>query len=334
MARTSAKTIRALRSTRPLLASGRNRSQVREPLQPSVASARPSLAGGRSPRHRHRRHRRASSSCGRSVCSAALAVGAHPGGLGRARDAPPRSPDPVGARLALRDALTGLPNRALLDDRIEQALARSRRTEEPFALLVVDLDGFKGVNDVRGHEAGNQVLRTIARRLESVVRATDTVARVGGDEFVVRLARDRRRTRRRRRSSVGCGRRSGARTASTAGIVEIDASIGWALFPQDGLEPHRPARAGRRPDVRDEARHEPGVAQCRTGARSTGASSATSRARSSAAQVVVHYQPIVDIRLGRGPRRRGPRPARASRPARRRRRSSSRTSSRRRSFAR
>jgi diguanylate cyclase (GGDEF)-like protein len=138
--------------------------------------------------------------------------------------------------LALRDSLTGLPNRALLHDRIEQALARSNRTQEPFALLVVDLDGFKGVNDVRGHEAGNQVLRTIARRLESVVRATDTVARVGGDEFVVLslgTSGDEEAA-----ALVGRMRQALRRPYSVeGGHVEIDASIGWALFPQDGLEP-------------------------------------------------------------------------------------------------
>jgi diguanylate cyclase (GGDEF)-like protein len=137
---------------------------------------------------------------------------------------------------ALRDPLTGLPNRELLDDRITQALARSRRTQEAFALLVVDLDGFKGVNDVRGHEVGNSVLRTIARRLESVVRQTDTVARVGGDEFVVLslgTAEDDEAA-----ALAGRIRQALRRSYRVDGtLVEIDASIGWALFPQDGLTP-------------------------------------------------------------------------------------------------
>jgi len=137
---------------------------------------------------------------------------------------------------ALRDPLTGLPNRDLLDDRIAHALARSRRTHEPFALLVVDLDGFKGVNDIRGHEVGNTVLRAIARRLESVVRQTDTVARVGGDEFVVLslgTAEDDEAA-----ALAGRIRRALRRAYRVDGtLVELDASIGWALFPNDGLTP-------------------------------------------------------------------------------------------------
>ena len=142
----------------------------------------------------------------------------------------------VAQRQALRDPLTGLPNRALLDDRIAQALARSRRSREPFALFLIDLDGFKGVNDIRGHEAGNTVLRAIGVRLEAAVRETDTVARVGGDEFVVlsigttdddeagALAGRLRNTLRKAYRVDGS-------------LVEIDASIGWALFPQDGISP-------------------------------------------------------------------------------------------------
>jgi diguanylate cyclase (GGDEF)-like protein len=139
-------------------------------------------------------------------------------------------------RQALRDPLTGLPNRGLLDDRIAQALARSRRSGEPFALLVVDLDGFKGVNDLRGHEAGNAVLRSISRRLESVVRETDTVARVGGDEFVVLSLG----TSGDEEAAALAGRIRHALRKSyrvDGGVVELDASIGWALFPQDGLTP-------------------------------------------------------------------------------------------------
>jgi diguanylate cyclase (GGDEF)-like protein len=135
--------------------------------------------------------------------------------------------------LALRDALTGLPNRVFLEDRIEQALRSAKRTGERFTLILVDLDGFKEVNDVRGHGAGDAVLRSLANRFESIVRACDTVARVGGDEFVV--------------LSIGSG--SDEQAAALAGrlrhalrrpfrfegaSVEIDGSIGWAVFPADG----------------------------------------------------------------------------------------------------
>ena len=102
--------------------------------------------------------------------------------------------------------------------------------------MAVDLDGFKEVNDIRGHDAGNQVLQSVARRLESVVRASDTVARVGGDEFVVLSLG----TRTEDEASVLVGRLRHALRRPyrvDGGVVEIDASIGWAIFPADGATP-------------------------------------------------------------------------------------------------
>ena len=198
--------------------------------------------------------------------------------------------------VALLDGLTGLPNRTLLDDRIAQSLHRSRRNGEPFALMVVDLDGFKEVNDIRGHDAGDRVLESIARRLESVVRASDTVARVGGDEFVVLSLGTRDEDE--ASALVGRLRKSLRRPYRVeGGIIEIDASIGWALFPSDGATPEE--LLGR------------ADAQMFATKRDTGDESAVMRRGSLDAgivrefetaldrnELVVHYQPVLDLASG------------------------------------
>ncbi|MGZ5050089.1 MAG: PAS domain S-box protein [Methylobacter sp.] len=92
------------------------------------------------------------------------------------------------SRVAHYDVLTGLPNRVLLADRMKQALAHATREQSMVAVCYLDLDGFKAINDNMGHEAGDQVLIDVARRIENTIRGGDTVARLGGDEFVVLLS--------------------------------------------------------------------------------------------------------------------------------------------------
>lgn len=91
-------------------------------------------------------------------------------------------------RVAQHDPLTDLPNRALFSDRLDRELARARRQHGRFAMVFLDLDHFKPINDNFGHDVGDQVLQQVARRLQNCVRSTDTVGRIGGDEFVVLMA--------------------------------------------------------------------------------------------------------------------------------------------------
>ena len=136
-------------------------------------------------------------------------------------------------RLAHHDALTGLPNRNLLNDRMAQALARIRRHGDHLAVLYVDLDRFKPVNDSLGHEAGDFVLREVARRLSGCVRASDTVSRVGGDEFVVMIEEITHHGE----AAVVARKILDALNRPIAyrgRDCQVGASIGVALFPVDG----------------------------------------------------------------------------------------------------
>jgi diguanylate cyclase (GGDEF)-like protein len=135
--------------------------------------------------------------------------------------------------LATHDALTGLPNRVLLDDRLQQAIAHADRDMRSFALLVCDLDRFKLINDSLGHRAGDELLQEVGRRLTTVVRAADTVARFGGDEFVLigtstADAEDAARLATRVMDVLQAPVR-------IAGIdIHTSPSIGIAMYPDDG----------------------------------------------------------------------------------------------------
>jgi len=140
-------------------------------------------------------------------------------------------------RIAYRDALTGLPNRLLLGDRLRHAIAQNRRDGKRIAVCYLDLDGFKQFNDTLGHHAGDQVLVQVADRLQAAVREADTVARLGGDEFVLLLcglASDDE-------CLVALERLLPALSAPYRVLNRqqdgISASIGVTIFPTDGSDP-------------------------------------------------------------------------------------------------
>src|ERR1700694_4273332 len=137
------------------------------------------------------------------------------------------------SHLAQHDILTDLPNRLLLKDRINQAIAAARRNNSKVAVLFMDLDGFKDINDTLGHAIGDSVLQSVAKRLVSCVRSSDTVSRQGGDEFVVLLSEIKQP------SDAGITARKilAALTAShrfDQHDVKLTASIGVSTYPDDG----------------------------------------------------------------------------------------------------
>lgn len=133
--------------------------------------------------------------------------------------------------MAHYDALTGLPNRVLFSDRLQQAMALSRRQGSKLAVVYIDLDEFKPVNDAFGHQAGDQLLIEIASRMRAVLREEDTLARLGGDEFAAILVNVQQED-----SLDGLLVRLLARVAEPVWVanhtVEVSASIGYTLFPQ------------------------------------------------------------------------------------------------------
>jgi len=139
-------------------------------------------------------------------------------------------------QLAHFDAVTSLPNRLLFRDRVTHGLAQARREGRMSALVFIDLDNFKPVNDTYGHAVGDLVLRVVADRLRNAVRDTDTVTRLGGDEFVVFLSLLKKRVTLR---SIQRRLFRAVRTPvklPEGGEVKITASCGTAVFPDDGSD--------------------------------------------------------------------------------------------------
>jgi diguanylate cyclase (GGDEF)-like protein/PAS domain S-box-containing protein len=136
-------------------------------------------------------------------------------------------------KLAHHDILTGLPNRVLLEDRVLQAKALSHRMNSPFALLFLDLDRFKIINDTLGHSVGDELLRMVAARLKRTLRETDTVARIGGDEFIILL------TNVKNRIDVGALAEKILKSLTLPFNLRdhelfISTSLGACLYPDDG----------------------------------------------------------------------------------------------------
>jgi diguanylate cyclase (GGDEF)-like protein len=144
--------------------------------------------------------------------------------------------------LAYHDDLTGLPNRSLFHDRLGLAITHSSRQESHLAVLFLDLDDFKGVNDSFGHASGDRALVELAGRIRGAVRAEDTVARLGGDEFIVLLAQV---------TGAGDAARVAAKVLDAVRApfrldghqVSIGASVGVSVFPRDGVSPEELVRS-------------------------------------------------------------------------------------------
>jgi diguanylate cyclase (GGDEF)-like protein len=139
------------------------------------------------------------------------------------------------SRSTQRDVLTDTPNRALMQDRVDHAVAIAKRRSTRVAIVFIDLDGFKQVNDTLGHAAGDEVLQAAARRLESVVRESDTVSRHGGDEFLVLLAEVAQRS-----DATLIADKMSAAIAAPLQVdgreIRLSASIGVAVYPEDGTD--------------------------------------------------------------------------------------------------
>ena len=201
---------------------------------------------------------------------------------------------------ALHDALTGLPNRILLYDRAEQAFEVAKRSKSSVALLLMDLDGFKDINDAYGHHVGDVLLQEVAIRLRTGLRASDTVARLGGDEFAILLP-DSDETR---ALAMAKMLRVALDTPITIEGVRmpIASSVGISLFPAHGEDP---LTLLRRADIAMYAakRRGAGVALYEEGSDLEGAArlglASDLRDALKEGQLRLSFQPVIDLRADR-----------------------------------
>jgi diguanylate cyclase (GGDEF)-like protein len=135
---------------------------------------------------------------------------------------------------AFFDPLTGLANRLLLVDRFQLAMRHAKRSRKQFAVLMIDLNKFKGINDTYGHAAGDTVLVTVARRLVAAVRASDTVARLGGDEFALIIESVAEREQIDTLGQKLVDLLTEDVTLDSGDVVSVGGSIGIAWYPKDG----------------------------------------------------------------------------------------------------
>ncbi|MCB1954989.1 MAG: EAL domain-containing protein [Rhodocyclaceae bacterium] len=206
--------------------------------------------------------------------------------------------------MAYHDALTGLPNRALFNDRLQQAVGVAQRLDNPVSVMLIDLDRFKEVNDTLGHHVGDQLLIEVAVRLRGVLaRATDTAARLGGDEFAVLLPTADEATAREMAQRL---RRAFTQPVFIEGrTLDVGGSIGIASFPRHGRDPHVLmshadaamyfAKRKRLPYAVYETRHATAMDGSEQLAMATELHLAVS-----SEQLVLHYQPRISLRQGTG----------------------------------
>ena len=203
--------------------------------------------------------------------------------------------------MAHHDALTDLPNRTLLRNRLNRGIARARRGDSSFALHVVDLDGFKGINDVLGHSAGDKFLKLVAQRLRAVVSERDTVARLGGDEFAIIQTRV---------NGTQDAADLAARIKETVAVPQIlggerlacTASIGITLHPSDGSDADQLLKNADLAMYR--AKSDGGnvyrfyASDMNTRAVAAAALDTALREAVEKEQFILYYQPQVDVRTG------------------------------------
>ena len=205
-------------------------------------------------------------------------------------------------RMAYYDALTNLPNRSLLADRLKQAIAQADRRNDLLAVCYLDLDGFKPINDLWGHEAGDQLLMEVAKRLQACVRMGDTVARLGGDEFVVLLgdAKDVHEIEQAVRRILGAvAEPFSIGKANTA----LTASIGVTVYPDDGQDPDTLIRHADQAMYisKQSGKNRHNLFDPESDRRLKAHHEIVSRIRDglSDGELLLYYQPKVDMRLGK-----------------------------------